>query len=204
MQKREAEDVLADAFHNVSFPVTRLRLPMVNGERDHHRRIESYLWRLLDGGPVLLPDGGENQLRHVYSGDVVKAIVRLLGDATTFGQAYNLSQDEMPTLAELVALLAHLLGSPVRLVAVSTQRLQEAGLEPAHISPFSERWMSRLDATRAKTELSFQPEPLRSYLDKIVTCFLNHPPSTPLDNYALRKTELELAASLPPSATAPS
>jgi hypothetical protein len=47
---------------------------MVNGERDHFRRLERYLFRMLDGGPVLLPDGGERPTRHVYSGSVVCAI----------------------------------------------------------------------------------------------------------------------------------
>ena len=44
--------------HASGFPATRLRIPMVNGQRDYYRRIESYLWRLLDGSPILLPDGG--------------------------------------------------------------------------------------------------------------------------------------------------
>jgi nucleoside-diphosphate-sugar epimerase len=74
VDKRAAEDVLITAYSERSFPATRLRLPMVNGERDHYRRIESYLWRLLDGGPVLLPDGGASLCRHVYGGEVARAI----------------------------------------------------------------------------------------------------------------------------------
>lgn len=53
VHKREAEDVLASAWMASGFPSTRLRIPMVNGERDHFRRIEGYLWRLLDGGPLI-------------------------------------------------------------------------------------------------------------------------------------------------------
>ena len=79
---------------------------MVSGERDHFRRIERYLWRMLDGGPLLLPGGGEHLTRHVYSGSVVRAILALLGHAATFGQAYNLAQDETPTLRELLTALA--------------------------------------------------------------------------------------------------
>lgn len=35
------------------------------------------VWRLLDGGPLRMPEGGPERLRHVYSGDVVEAIVGL-------------------------------------------------------------------------------------------------------------------------------
>ena len=195
--KREAEDLLSSAWETQRFPVTRLRLPMVNGERDHFRRVESYLWRILDGGPVLLPDGGANVARHVYSGSVVKTIVGLLGQPATFGQVYNLAQDETPTLAALVSLLAEMLGSPARLVSVSAAQLQAIGLKPMDISPFSDHWMSLLDPTRAKTELGFQHEPPASYLEKIAACFVNYPHAVPPDNYRHRAAELALAASLP-------
>ena len=110
VKKRALEDALAEAWAKSRFPATRLRIPMVNGERDHFRRLERYLWRMLDGGPVLLPDGGDRVTRHVYSGSVVKAILALLGRPETFGQAYNLAQDETPTLRELLTLVAERLG----------------------------------------------------------------------------------------------
>ena len=58
MGKRACEDVLAAAWSERRFPSTRLRIPIVNGERDHLRRLESYVWRILDNGPLLVPDGG--------------------------------------------------------------------------------------------------------------------------------------------------
>ncbi|HEY7123834.1 MAG TPA: NAD-dependent epimerase/dehydratase family protein [Ktedonobacterales bacterium] len=195
--KRDGEDMLESVWELARFPATRLRLPIVNGERDFSRRLESYLWRVLDGGPVLLPDGGANILRHVYSGSVVTAIAAMLGQPATFGQAYNLAQDETPTLAELVALLADLLGAPTRTVSVKSAALAANGLTPKAISPLSGRWMSYLDPAKAKAELGFQHEPLRSYLGKIVSSFLNHPPTSPPDNYANRQAELALAANLP-------
>jgi hypothetical protein len=67
--KRAAEDALAAA----AVPSTRVRIPMVNGERDPKRRLESYLWRMLDGGPLLVP-GADAIARHVYRGAVVEAL----------------------------------------------------------------------------------------------------------------------------------
>ena len=118
VKKRALEDALAAAWEKGRFPSTRLRIPMVSGERDHFRRLERYLWRMLDGGPVLLPDGGDRVTRHVYSGSVVKAILAMLGRTETFGQAYNLAQDETPTLRELLTLVAERLGAPPRFVDV--------------------------------------------------------------------------------------
>jgi nucleoside-diphosphate-sugar epimerase len=196
MGKRAIEDVLAEAWEKGRFPSTRLRLPMVNGDRDHNRRLEGYLWRILDGGPVLVPDGGERPMRHVYAGSAVKATLGLLGDTGTFGRAYNLAQDETPTLVELLTVTAELLGAPLRLLPVPAAKLVEAGLEPVRISPFSGRWMSFVDPARARAELAFRHEPLRSYLDKIVTAFLARPPLDTPPAYADRAREKALAGSL--------
>ena len=60
------------------------------------------------------------------------------------------------------------------------------------LSPFSGTWMSFLDPARAKAELGFRHEPLGSYLDKIVTSFLAHPPADPPPGYESRATERTL------------
>ncbi len=193
VKKRGLEDALGRAWEDERFPATRLRIPMVSGERDHFRRIERYLWRLLDGGPLLLPGGGEHATRHVYSGSVVAAILRLLGNASSFGRAYNLAQDETPTLRELLTTLAAALGAEPRFVEVSHDAVRAAGLDPLALSPFSGRWMSFVDPSLAKAELGFRHEPLARYLDKIVTCFLAHPPQQPPPGYELRAKERQLA-----------
>jgi hypothetical protein len=43
---------------------------MINGERDPQRRVEGYLWRILDGGPKVVPDGGGGIVRHIYALDI--------------------------------------------------------------------------------------------------------------------------------------
>jgi nucleoside-diphosphate-sugar epimerase len=167
---------------------------MVNGERDYYRRLEGYLWRLLDGGPVLLPDGGVHRVRHVYGGEVARFLVELLGRRETFGRAYNLAQEETPTLAELLGRLRHLTGSAAEIVAVPAERIRHAGLDPVRVSPFSGRWMSFLDPARARDELGFRHEPLELYLGKIVASFLAHPPTDRPAGYAGREIERALSA----------
>jgi nucleoside-diphosphate-sugar epimerase len=194
--KRACEDVLEEAFARLRFPATRLRLPMVYGERDPSRRLEGYLWRLLDGGPLLVPDGGPQPVRHVYAGEVVRLVLSTMGRAETFGQVYNICQQEAPSLLTYLRLLARLMDSAAALVSVPRPELEAAGLEPAAVSPFSGRWMSLLDPARARAELGFEHRPLRECLQSVVASFLAHPPSDRPAGQATRAREVELARRL--------
>jgi hypothetical protein len=83
-----------------------------------------------------------------------------------------------------------------RLVEVSSARITAAGLDVGDVSPFSGRWMSFLDPSRAKAELGFRHEPLRAYLEKIVASFLAHPPTEPPQSHRTgRAAEIEIASS---------
>jgi nucleoside-diphosphate-sugar epimerase len=124
--------------------------------------------------------------------DVVRAIEALLGQASTFGQVYNLCQRETPTLADLLAQVARSCGAPLRLVPIPRGELEAAGLDPVAVSPFSGLWMSFLDATRAEAEIAFRPEPLERSLEKIVAAVLSHWPAEPPPGYAGRTRERAL------------
>ncbi|MET0552382.1 MAG: NAD-dependent epimerase/dehydratase family protein [Vicinamibacteria bacterium] len=191
--KRAVEDVLAYAWEIARFPSTRVRIPIVNGERDQSRRLEGYLWRILDGGPVLLPDGAAGLIRHVYAGDVVRFLLRVLGDPQTHGRAYNVCHDELLPLRDVLSLLAEAMGARTRFVDVPSAGIEAAGLEVRAVSPFSTRWTSRLDASRAREELDFAPRPLRQAFDVIARSFLAHLPPSPPDGYAQRAREVEVA-----------
>jgi len=191
--KRACEDALAEAWEAERFPATRLRIPMVHGPRDPYRRIERYLARLLDGGPVIVPDGGAHTTRHVYACEVVNAIFAVLATPSTAGRAYNICQDATPTLVELLTLLAEIVGAPPRLVSVPRADITAAGLDPKLLSPFSGQWMSQLDPARASAELGFHHQPLTRYLETIATCYLAHPPADVAPGYDRRKEELALA-----------
>jgi nucleoside-diphosphate-sugar epimerase len=195
MGKRDAEDALAAAAAR-GFPATRVRIPMVNGELDYHRRVEGYLWRFLDGGPVLVPDGGSHLTRHVYGGEVARFLVEILGREKAHGEVYNLAQEETPTLRQLLERLKGLLGSSAELVDVPALAIRAEVLELVGVSPFSGRWMSLLDPGRAREALGFRHEPLDGYLGKIVAAFLAHAPASPPPGYRGREAERRLVARL--------
>jgi len=185
VDKRAAEEVLMDAWNDDGFPYTTLRLPMVNSERDHHDRIYGYWLRLLDGGPILVPDGPSLPLRHVYGGDILTAA--LLGRP---GRAYNISQDETLTIDDFLQRLAAAAGKPLQTVRVAREKLNAMNLLPA-CSPFSGEWMSVLDNQRSKVELGMKYTPVNDYLSRLVAYHQGQPRrETP--GYLQRARELEV------------
>ena len=138
---------------------------MINSEADHYDRIYGYLLRLWDGGPILLPEGPDRPLQHVYGQDVVAAVMRLAGTGQGLGRAYNVGQDESVSIDDFLQMLARLAGRPLRTVRVSRDVLQNSALLPG-CSPFSDSWMSALDNTLGKQELGLTYTPLPQYLEK--------------------------------------
>lgn len=188
--KRAAEDALAAS----AVPSTRVRIPMVNGERDPKRRLESYLWRMLDGGPLLVP-GADAIARHVYRGAVVEALAQMVATPPPAG-AYNLAQREQPTVRELLERLGATVGARPRIVPVPAAALTAAGLTAREVSPLSTAWMSHLDPGRAVDELGFAHPPLDAYLAAITAELLTGWRGAPPPGYERRSVELRLAAEL--------
>ena len=192
VEKRQAEDALSEAWESRRFPSTSLRLPMVNSERDHYRRIYQYVLRLKDGGPLVVPEDAQLPLRHVYGGDVVRAVKRLLDFEGGFGRAYNISQDETVSLDDFLRMLAGLVGVDHRVARAPRPLLEARGLLP-HCSPFSGRWMSELTNERSKKELGLEYTPLPVYLRRLVRHYEDNPPQDPR-GYEGREEELKIAA----------
>jgi nucleoside-diphosphate-sugar epimerase len=190
IEKRHAEDVLSAAWDKNRFPYTSLRLPMVNSERDHFKRLYNYLLRLKDGGPILAPETPNYPLRHVYASDVVRAIMTLITSGKGKGRAYNISQDETVSLDEFLGILGEIMGVEPQLVRVKWSLLYANGFLP-DCSPFSENWMSELDNARSKAELGLVYTPLRTYLEKVVAHYEANPPARP-PSYLRRHSEKNL------------
>jgi nucleoside-diphosphate-sugar epimerase len=195
IDKRKAEDVIAKAGQEQNFPFTSVRLPMVNGERDHFNRLYNYMLRLKDGGPILVPETPDYALRHIYSHDVVKAIQMVMKQPAK-GRAYNISQDETTSLEEFLGIVGEMLGVEPQLLRFRRGLLEANGFLP-DCSPFSERWMSELTNERSKTELGMTYTPLREYLSKIIAHYETDPPRDPV-GYKRRHREIQFAEQTTP------
>jgi nucleoside-diphosphate-sugar epimerase len=144
IDKREAEAVFDTAFRERKFPVTTLRLPMVASERDHYGRIQGYFARILDGGPILIPDETGLPIRHVYADDVARFIVNLARSNAGIGTAVNVSYGQSLSLTDYLSLLGDICGGKVKVVKAPREVLEKEELLP-DCSPFSGTWMSELD-----------------------------------------------------------
>lgn len=191
VEKSQAEEVLMNAWQTRRFPVTTLRLPMVNSERDHFHRIYNYYLRMRDGEPLLLPAGNHLALRHIYAGDVVQAILRILQAGIGKGRVYNISQEETLSVDDFLLLLAEIAGYPLRIKRIDRAVLEKLQLLP-DCSPFSDPWMSELDNQRSKLELGMQYTPLSVYLRNLVAHYETATIPLP-DGYQQRMREIQLA-----------
>ena len=198
--KRDAEDALFAAHRDHGFPAVTLRLPMINSRRDHYGRLRNLIARMLDGQPLLIPDGPHLTLRHVSGDDVIQAILRASAHAGAPGIAWNISQPESISLPDFLALLARLLDRPLRTASIPRHALAAAGLLRA-AAPFSDPWMSALDPARSLRELGMQYTPLEVYLADLVAHALADPIAPA--GYAQRSQELALLEHAPGSLAAP-
>lgn len=187
MGKRQAEDVLHQAWEQRQFPYTVLRLPMVNGERDTFDRLYGYILRIKDGGPILLPDAPNHPLRHVDTQDVVKAILTLIENTAGKGRAYNISQDETLSMTRFLDTLGAVMGKEPVLKWIPRDLLEAQAFLP-DASPFSDLWMSEIDNARSKAELNMTYTPAQDYLARIVAYYEQNPRPVPL-GYRRRPAE---------------
>jgi nucleoside-diphosphate-sugar epimerase len=193
--KRAAEAALARARVARGLPSLALRLPIVQGEadRDGSRRLWAWLERMLDGGPVLLPEEGRQIVRFVYAGDVAEALVALamLGEGPEFG-ALNLAQPDETSLRDCLVLVAELAGAAPRFVSVDRETLERAGLADT-CAPYWGHWVSRPDPSRAADLLVARPRPLAEYLPAVVRAHLELPRPLSHQGYVHRSEEVVLA-----------
>ena len=193
IDKRLAEHVFLDAASTSGFPVITLRLPMVASERDHYGRIQGYIARLMDGGPLLIPEGAGLPLRHVYVGDVARLIASLVSASFQPGSAFNISYGESMSHDSFLDMLSSIIGSESQIMKVERSLLEQKGLLP-DCSAFSGRWMSELDNTLSVTELDAEYTPPAEYLPSIVDDFARRWTSSGVipDSYRQRAQELKL------------
>ena len=193
--KRRAERALLSlrASHGVRSVV--LRLPVMLGEGDSSLRLWAYMERLLDGGPLLLPDGGAQLVRFLYAGDLGRAVARL-ADSRWRSPIYHLAQPVAVPLRDVVARVAAAVGVEPRLVDVTEAELAAAGLD-RRCSPWSGPWVSLLDPSLAVAEWGFEARRLDDYLPAVVAHTLAHRPGRSHPAYAAREKEREMAAALP-------
>ena len=190
--KRRAEKTLLALRGTHGMRAMALRLPIVQGAGDGSLRLWAWLERMLDGGPVLVPDGGVRPVRHLWAGDVARATVWLAGHEAPRQAFYNLAQPETLPLRELLDRVAHAADLTPTFVDASWEELRVAGLDE-DMAPYSGRWASQLDPSRAALEWGFTSTSVGEYLPGVVRWHLENRPAASHFGYASRAREREFA-----------
>jgi nucleoside-diphosphate-sugar epimerase len=125
--KASAERMLFGMHHLSGFPVVTFRPPFVHGPRQPFYR-EQFFWdRLLDGRPIVLPDGGSAPTQWVFVEDVATACVRASEVPGAVGEAFNIGHVEPLTQRTFVEALARVAGVDARFVSVPRATIHAAG-----------------------------------------------------------------------------
>ena len=168
---------------------------MVVGPRDYTERSQTYLERLLDGGPLILPDGGLNSWGFLWVNDVAETIAANLMNANAFGRAYNIAQREIVSLRQFVETAAGHLGLRPSLASVPLEWLTRINLGTT-FSPYTHDHDVVLDTQAAQRDLLFEPTPFLTWCEQLVADFRTHWDGTPSRLYATRSLELRLVQEL--------
>jgi 2'-hydroxyisoflavone reductase len=124
--KASSERALFRLGDEIGLPVSTFRPPYVHGPRQPFYR-EQFFWdRLLDGRPIILPDGGETLMQWAFVDDVADAFVRAIEVPEAAGEAFNIGNEPI-SQRNFVELLARIAGVEPRLVSVSRERIRAAG-----------------------------------------------------------------------------
>jgi nucleoside-diphosphate-sugar epimerase len=106
-----------------------IRPCIVYGPHDYTERLDYWLARVEEHERVIVPGDGTNVWHRAYVEDVASAI-RVVGEAGTPGEAYNVGDRRLVTLEELLDVIAEVADTEVEVVHAGERELAAAGLDP--------------------------------------------------------------------------
>lgn len=160
--KLEAEKVIVE---QCQIPWTIIRPPVVYGPDDVTQRGFWYLARLLDRGPILLANGGNQSFRLVYSKDVAQAFLLAAMNPRAYSKAYFVGQREIITLKDFIDESARHLGVKPSYINVPKEILGDLG------GPHASMVNIIVDIGRAERQLGFKPTPFTEFMKETTLWF---------------------------------
>jgi nucleoside-diphosphate-sugar epimerase len=177
--KASAERMLLGMHAETGFPAVTFRPAFVHGPRQPFYR-EQFFWdRLIDGRPIVLPDGGDRPMPWVFVDDAADACVRALEVPEAVGEAFNIGHLEETTQRGFVEALARVAGVEPRFIAVPRAAIAEAGGQLAgrrlYFGEFLDLPPLRSVIEKAPRVLGFSPTPLDDALRKSYAWYQTQP-----------------------------
>lgn len=176
--KASAERLLFGMHEASGFPVVTVRPPFVHGPRQPLYR-EPFFWdRLLDGRPIVLPNGGAQPMQWAFVGDVVEACVRTIEVPEASGEAFNVAH--APTSQrEFVEALGRVAGVEPTFVSMPREAILAAGGqvvgEPLYFGQFLDLPVHTELVEKAPRLLGVTPLSLDAALRKGFTWYATQP-----------------------------
>ncbi|MEO7995221.1 MAG: NAD-dependent epimerase/dehydratase family protein [bacterium] len=167
LNKRACEEVLLQAYEENGFPVTIIRPPIVSGPLDYTLRDATYLMRVRDGGPLIVPVNS-GAFRHVAVQDLAKLIVASIDcwDAS-IGEAFNAGGASLFSLPEYLLCLARILNLPEPAIVPIPMETIEREIGMAS-QPFGYSRSAVPDIAKAQLILDWSPRRAEEYLPEVI------------------------------------
>jgi len=167
----------------------------VVGPDDRTLRVWWFVQRLLDGGPILVPEWGPGRLfQVVWADDFARACRLAAGNPAGFGRAYNIAQAEVFTAETWLQAMAAALGRQVEVGGVPEHDLDAVGLA-GYQMPIAGRPFGHvlLDISNPRRELDFAPRDESHWLVETVRACAAQPPTAASAGYQRRAEEVRVA-----------
>ena len=127
-RKAEGDRVVFRAAEN-GVNAMSVRPCIVYGPHDYTERLDYWIDRVRTEDRVIVPGDGQNLWHRGYVEDVARAL-RLVAERGEAGEAYNVGDRQLFTLADTVESIADAADTDVEVVTASERELSAAGLSP--------------------------------------------------------------------------
>lgn len=111
--------------------------------------IPRFVSQALRNEPITVYGDGRQTRCFCYVGDIVQALIALVGQAEAYGRVFNLGSDEELTILELAEI--------IRTEAGSTSKIRLVPYEEAYEEGFEDMMRRVPDTTRARDLIGFRP-----------------------------------------------
>jgi nucleoside-diphosphate-sugar epimerase len=133
--KIACEELLRRAHAESGFPATIVRPSYTYGERWIPTALDGTDYTIVDrmrrGKQVIVPGDGESLWTMTHNTDFAQALVAILGNAETVGEAFHITSDEVLTWNQITELIAAAAGLEPRIVHIASDFVAAAAPELA-------------------------------------------------------------------------